>query len=78
MSQQDKDFIDSLFQEQRKYLKESEAEGKSFFFRKKINATGGLGSNRPRYGIGAYFSRQFIGIELAIGTRLYRGGCSRI
>ena len=36
MSQQDKDFIDSLFQEQRKYLKESEAEGKSFFFRKKI------------------------------------------
>tara|TARA_Y100000361_G_C10958904_1_gene237764 strand:+ start:339 stop:575 length:237 start_codon:yes stop_codon:yes gene_type:complete len=78
MSQQDKDFIDSLFRAQRKYLKESEAEGKSFFFKKEINATGGRGSNPSRYGIGAYFSREFIGIELAIGTRLYRGGCSRV
>ena len=42
MSQQDKDFIDSLFRAQRKYLKESEAEGKSFFLKKKSMQQGAV------------------------------------
>ena len=52
MSQQDKDFIDSLFRAQRKYLKQSEAKANF-----EINATGGAVPTPPDTVLGPTFLR---------------------